>query len=266
MDKIDLQKIDDFTRLLLEKTFCDADYDLWYSHLCRESVFICNSEPMLIGDIAIRSHFDTMPKIKSNIANIDFCIRSIGNFEAQTYGSYILSSNQYKINATVFFSITYQLNDKKIEILLQHFFYDYHVLKENKNDSALSIDLNTVEFVRTMLLNVGGSRMKIKSGIQTVFLDPFTILYIESRRNKTEFICVDRNVICNQSISEIKELLPDYFYMVRRGTIINLRYVIAIRRFEIELISKILIQIPERNYKKIKDDVSERIHKILAIK
>jgi hypothetical protein len=259
MTAIDLDYVKNLSERMIIETFSEANYDLWFSGFCRDSVFICNGEPMLIGDGAIRSHFEKMPKIRSNVAMVNCTARKIGENGAQTYGTYILGTKDSNIFTTVYFSLTFQIYDNKPKILLQHLFYDYHVQKANDGNAALTIDLNTVDFVRTLLLNIGGSRIEIRSGSQTVFLDPATVLYVDSRKNKTEFVCVDRNITCNQSISDVQKLLPDYFYPLRRGNLVNLNYVIAIRRFELEMISDIIIPIPEKNYTAIKADIGGKL-------
>lgn len=265
MISTEISEVKELTEQIIHNTFSEGDYSLWYSCLFRDSVFICNGEPMLIGDVAIRSHFDAVPKIKSVIFNIECNVRKTNETETLVYGYYSLRTEQCKIFATVNYSLIFQKMNGKRKILIQYMSYDYHVQKKSSDKDALTIDLNTVEFVRTLLLNIGGSRLEIRSGSQTLFVDPATILYVDSRRNKTEFTCTDRSVSCNQSIKEVEQMLPGYFYPLRRGNIVNLKYAIAIRRFELELISGIIIPIPEKTYMKVKSEISELISTISPI-
>ncbi len=259
MKLTDIDEIKALTLQIINRTFTEGDYELWYSCFFRDSVLICTAEPMLIGDVAIRAHFDSIPKVKSAILDIECTAQKIGDSGAVVFGHYVLGTEQSAVFATVFFSVTYVYLNGKPKILLENLHYDFHVQKENGGNEALAIDLNTVDFVRTLLLHIGGSRIEVKSGAQVVFIDPATILYVDSRRNKSEIVCVDRNVSCNQSIEEVKRLLPDYFYPLRRGNLVNLNYVVSIRRFELEMISGIKIPIPERNYPQVKNEISARI-------
>ena len=53
---------------------------------------------------------------------------------------------------------------------------------------------------------------------------------------------------CNYIYRELKERLPEVFYPLRRGYLVNTLYIVALRRFEAELISGISIPIPALTY------------------
>ena len=72
-------------------------------------------------------------------------------------------------------------------------------------------------------------------------------------------VCLDRVIACNSSIGEIVNELTDEFYPVHRGYIVNTHYIIAIRRFEVELISGICIPIPAANYMTVKENLQKMI-------
>ena len=60
---------------------------------------------------------------------------------------------------------------------------------------------------------------------------------------------------------ELKERLPEVFYPLRRGYLVNTLYIVALRRFEAELISGISIPIPALTYTQVKRDLQELIEK-----
>ncbi|CBL41782.1 LytTr DNA-binding domain [butyrate-producing bacterium SS3/4] len=78
---------------------------------------------------------------------------------------------------------------------------------------------------------------------------------------RTELVCVDRVVSCNYIYRELKERLPEVFYPLRRGYLVNTLYIVALRRFEAELISGISIPIPALTYTQVKRDLQELIEK-----
>ena len=51
------------------------------------------------------------------------------------------------------------------------------------------------------------------------------------------------------------------FYPLRRGYLVNTLYIVALRRFEAELISGISIPIPALTYTQVKRDLQELIEK-----
>lgn len=84
-------------------------------------------------------------------------------------------------------------------------------------------------------------------------------MYVQSQRRKTEFVCIDRIISCNSPIGEIAKELPELFYPLRRGYLVNTLFIVAIRRFEAELISGICIPIPALNYQQVKQDLQSII-------
>ena len=66
---------------------------------------------------------------------------------------------------------------------------------------------------------------------------------------------------CNYIYRELKERLPEVFYPLRRGYLVNTLYIVALRRFEAELISGISIPIPALTYTQVKRDLQELIEK-----
>ena len=44
------------------------------------------------------------------------------------------------------------------------------------------------------------STTRFGGGTQTIFVNSNTVLYVQSQRRKTEFVCIDRVISCNSSI------------------------------------------------------------------
>ena len=155
------------------------------------------------------------------------------------------------------FTISYRIIGGELKMVHQHNSYEYMQPSESK---VLNLDVNTTQFVRSLLLErPSGRRIPIRSGTQTIFVNSNTVLYVQSQRRKTEFVCIDRVISCNSSIGEIAKELPDLFYPIHRGYLVNTLFIVAIRRFEVELISGLCIPIPSLTYMKVKEDL---LHKI----
>lgn len=58
--------------------------------------------------------------------------------------------------------------------------------------------------------------------------------------------------------------MPEVFYPLRRGYLVNTLYIVALRRFEAELISGISIPIPALTYTQVKRDLQELIEEKIA--
>ena len=155
------------------------------------------------------------------------------------------------------FTISYRIISGELKMVHQHNSYEYMQPSESR---ILNLDMNTMQFVRSLLLDrPSGRRIPIRSGTQTIFVNPNTVLYVQSQRRKTEFVCIDRVITCNSSIGEIGKELPDLFYPLRRGYLVNTLFIVAIRRFEVELISGICIPIPALTYQQAKQDLQDII-------
>lgn len=70
----------------------------------------------------------------------------------------------------------------------QHNSYEYTQPDIEGERSILKMDMNTTQFVRNLLLEQPtGRRMAFPSGNQTVYVNPYTILYAQSRDNMSCF-------------------------------------------------------------------------------
>lgn len=66
-------------------------------------------------------------------------------------------------------------------------------------------------------------------------------------------------ISCNSSIGELAKQLPDVFYPLHRSYLVNTLYLLAVRRFEAELIDGITLPIPAQTYQQIKEDLESRL-------
>lgn len=255
MKKPVLEDVETITRRIIEESFAEGDYAFWFSHLSRNTVFICGGEPRLIGDTAIRSHFKKKTKIRSKIVKIELQTIPFGEIGAQVFGQFVLTTEGSHVYATVYFTVAYKLIGSKTKLVLQHMFYGYNAA-EKQNTDSLNVSLDNFEYINNLLIDFGGERISLKSGNQTVYVDPSAVLYVDSRGRNTEIVCLDRKISSNLSITEMQKILPDYFYPLRRGNLTNLHYLTQLRCYEAELLSHIIIPVPELTYTKVKQDVN----------
>lgn len=250
--KIRLEEITELTKELFHAHYA-GDLDRWFSYLCPDSIYLGTGEPLLFGGDAIREHFKNFTGKAVNVIQEEYFPVSLGDDAVQVCGQIIVESLEGVFRVINRFTIGYRLIGGNLKMVHQHNSYEYMQSGESK---VLNLDVNTTQFVRSLLLDrPSGRRLPIRSGTQTIFVDPNTVLYVQSQRRKTEFVCIDRVISCNSSIGEIRKELPDPFYQLRRGHLVNTLFIVAIRRFEVELISGICIPIPALNYQQVKQDL-----------
>ena len=131
------------------------------------------------------------------------------------------------------FTLVYRNAGGRLQLSHIHNSYEYVPAGETP---SLKLDLNTLKFVRSLILKQhSGKRIAVRSGNQTIFVDPYTVLYVQSQNKRTELVCADQVISCNSSLSDLARELPDIFYPLHRGYYVNALYITAIRRFEAEL-------------------------------
>lgn len=166
--------------------------------------------------------------------------------------------------ASTIITFAYRYVGEKPTIAYQHMSYDYtNDCTQNLKDNIplQPMDASTRLFIRQMIMNKDkATHIPIKVGKQTNYIDPRTIIYLNSHGHKTTLYCVDKVIDCSMNIYEFKPLLNNYFYPIRRGCIINTKYITALRRSEVELIYKTIIQIPVPSYTKVKKEINEIIN------
>lgn len=225
----------------------------WFSYLCTDSVYIGTGEPILFGGDAIRKHFEHYEGVQIKIINDEYFPVILSENAALVYGRIVVKSEDHPSSIITHFTVISRVIGSEIKIVYQHNSYEQSKLYET---TAMPEAINTTQFVRNLLLEQPfNQRFAVQSGKQTLFINPFTILYVQSHGKNTDLICIDRIIHCNRSIGELAKELPAVFYQIHRGYLVNTRYITAIRRFEVELLSGITLPIPALTYMQVKQDL-----------
>ena len=249
--------------------FYNGNLETWLSYLNDDSVYLCNGEAILIGKNSIFKRFDKYTGVKQTKILRDeyFCIK-ISDTAYEVYGEFFLGNDDSAFKAYSRFSILYNIVKNKLSILHQHNSYEYTMPTANMQTKTLEINRETMLFIQELLVNNPlNERISVRSGKQTILINPSIILYIESNGKHSDIICIDRHISCNTPFNELVNSLPDFFYRIHRSYIVNTRFIVTIRRFEVELISKITLPIPEHSYTSVKKDIlSKYLHQYLPQK
>ena len=103
------------------------------------------------------------------------------------------------------------------------------------------------------------ARIPVHSNSEVIHIDPRTLLYAESHNHRAEVVTLTKAFICNISLGELAALLPDYCCRIHRAYLVNVHYITAIRRSEVELASGKVIPIPAPKYAATKQRLSDMI-------
>lgn len=241
--------------------YFSGDIKPYLSRLCGKSIWMGSGARTLIGDGAIRSRLESV--VCNRAVQIYqeqyFPLDLTPRCQAVTAGVNVGPPGQARGDTTVSYTFLYQLIGSETKLVLLHASYELlRSLASDRDDAAL--DIPTYQLVRDILLeNPPQGRLPIPSGNSTLFLHPDMIFYIRSKNRKTELFCVDKVIQSDLSISEINGLLPETFCSIHRCYTVNTRYITAIRRHELSLISGETLPIPFHAYMRVKVDLERRI-------
>ena len=254
--RIDLEEIAALTKELFHAHFA-GNPERWFSYLCKDSVYLGTGEPILFGRDAIQAHFKPFGGKQASIVQEEYFPVALGEDAAQVCGQIVIESKINRFRVVTRFTLNYRIIGGALKLVHQHNTYEY--IRQGEN-AGLKMDVNTTQFIRSLFLELPTARrLPVRSGRQTLFVNPRTILYVQSQRKKTDIVCIDRTISCNSPIGELAKILPDVFYPLHRGYLVNTLYIVAIRRFEAELISGISLPIPALHYKQVQQDLLERM-------
>lgn len=258
--KIELDEITKLSKKLFHAYF-SGDSESWFSRLCSESIYLGTNEPILFGAETIKRHFEKQyTGHTADIIQEEYFPVSLSDDNAQVCGQIIVQSKNSPYRAITYFSIGYKLVDKELKIVHQHNSFQFLQTEKGLTDKPLNNNLVTTRFVRDLLLDrYGEKRLQLRYGGENIFINPSTVLYFQSQRKQTETVCLDRIIACTCPIGELAETLPPNFLFIHRRYIVNTQYIVAIRRFEVELISGICIPIPAANYMAVKEKIQEML-------
>ena len=226
-----------------------GDMEKWFPYLCADSISLATGEPALFGGDAIREHFKGYSGRPSDIVQEEYYPVALGDQAAQVCGETIVQNQKGLFRLVNRFTISWRLIGGELKMVHLHNSYEYMQQGEQDISRTMKWDMDTTRFVRNLLLeSPPKKRIAVRSGRQTLYVNPYTVLYAQSQKRRTELVCVDKVISCNSTIGELEKELPEIFYPLHRGYLVNTLYIVAIRRFEAELISGIAIPIPALTY------------------
>jgi DNA-binding LytR/AlgR family response regulator len=95
----------------------------------------------------------------------------------------------------------------------------------------------------------------IKQKLAFVKVMKADILYIESKGNYVKIFTLNNDYLIRQSLNEMRQILPAYFYMVHRSFTVNLKTITQIRYEEVVLSNNAVIPLSRSTYANLIESV-----------
>lgn len=241
--------------------FYDGDVEDWFDRLCPDSIWVCSGEPSLIGAEAIKSYFRNYKNPQGlEIFSEEYYPLTLGANAAAVYGRLAFRMEGAERRAVTQLTMIYRLVGGKTKVAYHHMSYEFFETPSDGPDSRVEMDASIRRFIRQLLLESQEPlRVPISIGTQTVYIDPYTVLYVKSKAHKTEVVCIDQVLDCSMALGRLAPLLGERFYPVRRGYLVNSQYVTAVRYCEVELLFGTVIPVPAPIYSKVKRELNALI-------
>lgn len=260
------EKLNEVTEIVKKsiQSYYSNNADYWFKNLSTDSIWICDGEPMLFGKDEIKRYFKKRPSPGNvNVLNETYSAISLDKNSAIVFGQITVGMKKSSKKAITMVTIGIRCDEDEPKIAYHHLSYDYYESFTNNAtnlEKKVDLDVLTRRYIKNLLLeNMDSYRVAIKFGTQTLYVDLNTVIYLQSKGHHTTIFCINEIIDSTMGIGEIEKLLNKNFCKVRRGTIINTQYVTAIRHYEIEMLYKTVIKIPQPSYANIKETVNSLI-------
>ena len=246
--------LEQFTKQLFEQYFSGSQTP-WSDCLYKDCVFFSSFTPALLGADSIRNFFKAHP-LTGTVTFQSYSTLKLSPSDFLVFGTLLLQTKKETPPETVLITLVYRSVRGLPKIVYHHFSSNSDVCSIRTDKKAYSMPYN---FFTTPAGIKNTAPIPLKSGNQVYYVSPDTIFYLQSNEHRTYVYCIDKTIDCSMLITEIAKLLPESFYPVRRGCIINTAFVAEIRRSEVTLCCGTTIRIPAANYTVVKKELEALI-------
>ena len=250
----------EITRAIV-RGYYQGDFEPWFSRLCSGSVWLGTGERLLFGDQAIRDYFKgyTAPShvriLREDYYPVPLNARS-GAVVAEVT---VASPEKPDTTVSAIYTFVYQIVAGETKLMLLHAGYEF-VTPPVADASAQKLQMSAYQFVRDVILNMPETkRIPIPVGIKTLYVQPHMIFYVKSKGRKTELYCTDKVILTELPIYKLNEMLPFDFCSIHRAYTVNTRYVTAIKRYEVTMVTGEKLPVPIHGFNEVKADLERRI-------
>lgn len=237
------------------------------SILSKDVVWIGPGNLFVFGKEAFEEQFKhgfVMPIM--HLENAEFYLQKTGKNSCIVFGRYSCSSSvkSEKIMAVnQRLTICYENKKDKLELVHMHVSNEWNELVDNEV-FPVQVSTQTYQYVKKILKErleeKEPKKVELKGGTANFFVDPFMVLYVETVGAKSMLHFLDKIIIAHHKIGIIENIFPDYFYRAHRSYLINVNYIMAIKRYFITMSNGQIIPIPEKRYNEVKRVLTEKMN------
>ena len=250
----------EITRAIV-RGYYQGDFEPWFSRLCSGSVWLGTGERLLFGDQAIRDYFkDYTAPIPVRILREDYYPVPLNARSGAVVAEVAVASSESPgTTISGIYTFVYQIVAGETKLMLLHAGYEF-VTPPMVNADAQKLQMSAYQFVRDVILNMPETkRIPIPVGIKTLYVQPHMIFYVKSKGRKTELYCTDKVILTELPIYKLNEMLPFDFCSIHRAYTVNTRYVTAIKRYEVTMVTGEKLPVPIHGFNEVKADLERRI-------
>ena len=232
----------------LIREYYNGNPEPWFSRLCSKSLWLGTGERTIVGEEAIRQRLSRLKSHSSRVLLDEYTRLPITSRCEAVTAQVTLGRDSAAIMAR--YSLLFQLIGGDTKLILLH--ADYEFL--HHGSAARASRSSAYQAVLDVLLETSqNQKLAVPSEGSTIFLPASSLLYVESLRSKTLLHCVDQFIECGLSITAMRRLLPRCFCHIHRCYSVNSKYVMAIRRYEVKIITGETLPVPFHTYKEVKE-------------
>ena len=256
-------KLEDPVALAREivREYCRGDPEPMLARLCPGSVWVGTGERTIFGGDAIRAYFSIQgPRKPFRIFQEEYHAIPVSARAALvvihvTVGTPKSESARLAVSGLVLF----QLLGAETKLVAVHFSHGFLRGFRPEQESSLTW-VPAYHLYRNLLLDVPETgRLPVPSGGRTFYIHPNSILYARSRNRRAELYCVDTVVRSDLTITEMNRALPEEFCAIHRCYTVNARFVSAIQRYKVTMVTGEALPVPAEAYNRVKAELERRI-------
>lgn len=255
-----LEDVEALTREIVREYF-QGNPEPWLARLCARSVWVGTGERTIFGGDAIRDYFSARGRRKvfrifqEEYHAVPVSARAAVTVTHVTVGTPRSGSARIAVSCLLLF----QLIGAETKLVVMHFSHGFLRSFRPERESALTW-VPAYHLYRNLLLDTPETgRLPIPSGGRTFYIHPNAILYAQSKNRRAELTCVDSVVRTDLTITELNALLPEEFCPIHRCWTVNTRYVSAVQRYRVTVVTGEALPIPEAAYSRVKAELEWRI-------
>lgn len=241
--------------------YYEGDLEPWFARLCAKSVWLGAGERLLFGERAIRGYFEGyVPRRPVRIRREEYYPIPLGSRCGAVAVELAVEDAQREDAAfACVYTFVYEIVAAETKLVLLHAGHEAIRFPAGSEGEPVT-RLLAHQLIRDILTNLPESgRVPVPAGGTTLYVPAHMILYIRSKKRKTELYCVDKVIQSDLTINEINRLLPPVFCPIHRCCTVNARYVASIRNREVTVITGEKLPVPAHGYGAVKRELERRM-------